>query len=355
MKLRNSDLEWADIIYLGRFDSWYEQKLAERMKAAGDRTVYYIDDDLPNVPQEIKCSDYYGRADIKKHIRACIELSGAILTPSPILLQKYTTVQRPGILFQSAAFLPGTYTPHQEAETIKIGFAGSLDRSNDLDAMLSQTLKQVKAKYKERISLQFYGAIPSFAKEVDAVCIPYEANYLKYRQKLNELNWDIGLAPMPDTPFHACKHYNKFIEYGSSAIAGIYSDVSPYLSIPQRETVGRFCKNTPEAWMEAICTEIEDNAAREAHREMAWDICLQQFSLDHVTEKLLEAQEECLSKGSNQKIKLRRLPLIGIKLANIWFRGSGFIKQNRFKTIQMIPRIMGEKLQGEKAKKELGA
>ena len=43
----------------------------------------------------------------------------------------------------------------------------------------------------------------------------YLEDYEDYRSAMGTLGWDIALAPLPDTPFHRCKHYNKYIEYAS--------------------------------------------------------------------------------------------------------------------------------------------
>lgn len=89
MKLKNSDLNWADTVLLGRLDSWYERRLTELLYESGKYLAYIIDDDLLNIPSEISSAAYYNQSDVQENIRMMLALSDAVLSPSPILLKKY--------------------------------------------------------------------------------------------------------------------------------------------------------------------------------------------------------------------------------------------------------------------------
>ena len=43
------DMNWADVVVLGRLDSWYENRLTEILRAAGKYLIYILDDDLPTI------------------------------------------------------------------------------------------------------------------------------------------------------------------------------------------------------------------------------------------------------------------------------------------------------------------
>ena len=53
MKLTNDDLNWAQIVLLGRLDSWYECQLTKLLHKAGKYLIYIIDDDLLNISPEV--------------------------------------------------------------------------------------------------------------------------------------------------------------------------------------------------------------------------------------------------------------------------------------------------------------
>ena len=266
MRLTKDDLNWADTVFLGRLDNLYERQISELLHRVGRRLVYIIDDDLLNIPPAITSASYYAQPEIQDNIRRMIGISQAIISPSPLLLKKYATDGRMAIRTEEPALFAVPYRSHAPGQPVKIGFAGSIDRTADLEAILRDALLRVKEKYGPRVQFEFFGAVPAFAKALDATTVPYLESYDDYRRQLNACEWDIGLAPMPDAPFYACKHYNKFCEYAAAGVAGIYTDRPPYTFIPDRESLGRFCENTPDAWFEAICAEIEDDAGREARR-----------------------------------------------------------------------------------------
>ncbi|MBQ6233368.1 MAG: hypothetical protein IJJ80_07635 [Clostridia bacterium] len=296
MKLTNDDLNWAQIVLLGRLDSWYECQLTKLLHKAGKYLIYIIDDDLLNISPEVSSAAYYGQKEIQSYIRGMIEMSDAILSPSPLLLEKYAVNGRRAIQIEEPAIDPIPYRPHDPSKPVKIGFAGSIDRVGDIEEILKDALIQIKKEYGNKVEFEFFGAIPSFAKELDAKCIPYTDSYDEYRRTLNDLEWDIGLAPMPDTPFHACKHYNKFVEYAAAGIAGVYSDVPPYTRLSVFSECTVLCENRAEAWKTAIRELIEDNQIREnmrrdtvsmVNRNIAIETCSMIFfqNIDHLDTK----------------------------------------------------------------------
>lgn len=266
MALKVSDMNWADVVVLGRTDSWFEDRLARLLRRTGKYIAYILDDDLLNISPEISSASYYRRRDIRGYIRDMIDLSDAIISPSPLLLKKYATNGKKGIQIEEPAIHPVQYSPRKTDGPIRIGFAGSIDRTQDIEVILKQTLMSVKEEYGDRVAFEFFGAIPRFAEALGARRIPYTESYDDYRRTLNELQWDIGLAPMPDTPFHACKHYNKFSEYAAAGIVGVFSNVQPYTRLSAFADCAILCENTPESWTRALRELIEDADRRERYR-----------------------------------------------------------------------------------------
>lgn len=286
MRLRTDDLDWADLVLLGRLDSWYERRLTRMLKGSGRFLAYILDDDLLNIPLNVSSASFYAQPGIQRNIRDMIAMSDGIVSPSPRLLEKYATDGRAAIRIEEPALDPVAYRPHEPGAPVKIGFAGSIDRTEDIEKILKQALLRIKAEYGGKVRFEFFGAVPAFANQLDAKCVPYSEDYDHYRQKLNELAWDIGLAPMPGTPFHACKHYNKFCEYAAAGIAGVYSDCEPYTFIPDRERYGRFCANDSQMWYEQIRSSIEDAVTREAQRQKCCEIAAHELSPESVGQEL---------------------------------------------------------------------
>lgn len=284
--LTNAELSWADIVILGRLDSLMSTVVLRKLKEAGKKLLYILDDDLLEVPAELRSAAHYNTPEIRRHIKLHLELCDGVISPSPILLEKYAGPGKLRILIEEPSVEPVPFAPHDPAAPVKIGFAGSVDRKGDVERLLSPALHALKAEYGERVQLEFFGAIPDFAKDLGAKGIPYTDSYDDYRRTLNGLEWDIGLAPMPDSTFHACKHYNKFVEYAAAGIVGVYSDVPPYTRLKGRTEAAVFCPNRTDAWLSALRRLVENAPEREGlrrevigfvEREMSVAVCAEQM------------------------------------------------------------------------------
>lgn len=285
LKLRVRDIKWADIVLLGRLDSWYEYQLTRMARGAGKYIAYILDDDLLNIPPQVRSASNYGQPEIQGYIRGMIDLSDAIISPSPLLLDKYAKGKR-AIQIEEPAIDPVEYRPHGKDGPVKIGFAGSIDRIGDIENVLRDALIRVKDAFGDRVRIEFLGAKPDFAERLGACCEPYIDSYDDYRHTLNALQWDIGLAPMPDTPFHACKHYNKFSEYAAGGVVGVFSNVQPYVRLRGFYDCAVLCENTPEAWIKALGDLINDSDRREECRRKAILCAREHFSLQKSAEEL---------------------------------------------------------------------
>ena len=249
--LRKDDLEWSDIVIFGRSDSSFSVKVARKLKDSGRKLFYIIDDDLLNVPAYFSSGMHYAQKSVKKYIRAMLDICDGIITPSLKLKELYAAPGKSCIIVDEPAVLIKSEI-HQSHYPIKIGVAGSVDRTGDVENILEGALKRIKTEYGDKVQFEFFGAIPDFAKELDADVIPFCSSYDEYLKRLHEANWDIGLAPMPDSSFHECKHFIKYIEYSSAGICTICSDVVPYIRLKEYDSPAVFCKNTLDDWYSSI-------------------------------------------------------------------------------------------------------
>ena len=106
------------------------------------------------------------------------------------------------------------------------------------------------------------GAHPEFVDKLGLKHLPYQDGYDAYTAYMAKCNWDIGLAPMPLSEFHRCKYFNKYIEYASFGIAGIYTNCEPYIYGIRDHENGLLVNNTTEEWVNAISELIENEKLR---------------------------------------------------------------------------------------------
>jgi glycosyltransferase involved in cell wall biosynthesis len=153
---------------------------------------------------------------------------------------------------------------------VRIGFLGSVDHAGFLDALLAEPLRRLRAELGARLELVFCGALPEIARELGATCHPFESDFTAWRRRARALALDVGLAPLPDTPFHRNKYFNKYLEYGSLGVAGIYSAVPPSADAVQDGVTGLLCPNEPEAWLAALRRLAANPAMRDGIARAAW-------------------------------------------------------------------------------------
>jgi len=128
-----------------------------------------------------------------------------------------------------------------------------------LDAVMA--IQQTHRKY---IELHFWGYLPRVIKNNKNVFFhSYIQDYARYLRVFSEYNFDIGLAPLLDDPFHRSKTNNKYREFGACGIAGIYSNVPVYSEFVKNFETGILVENTSDEWYKALVQLIEDHKLRQ--------------------------------------------------------------------------------------------
>ena len=280
--INKRNVDWADIIVFIRSDSDIEAYVSKIAKKAGRHTIYVLDDDLLNAPSYVSSFPYYNLPSTKNNMRTIMENCDTFLTPSPVLLEKY------GKSFKHKFIIPepslNRINKKEENEKVKIGFAGSIDRAQDLTQILEDAITEIVNKYGDSIDVEFFGAHPDFVNKLNLKYIPYQDGYDTYTAYMAKCNWDIGLAPMPDTSFHRCKYFNKYVEYASFGIAGVYSNLKPYTFGIRNEENGLLVNNTTEEWVNGISKLIDDKALRNRISNTCLKEANEIYSLDILAE-----------------------------------------------------------------------
>lgn len=250
-------LSWADVVIIVRGALEIDLFIAKLAKKAGKRLVYVLDDDLLNVPGHIVSAPFYNRRKTQKLIRKIMSLCDCFASPSKKLIEKYGGNFKETALIEEPALYSGEPSRNNSGK-INICFAGSLDRTKDIETLITEVIRSLIRKYGSRITFTFFGARPAIVDELGLRYIDYMNDYSDYMSVMVSQDFDIGLAPMVETEFSSCKHYNKYIEYASYGIAGIYSNVLPYNRAVRDRENGMLCENNAVAWYDAIAELIDD-------------------------------------------------------------------------------------------------
>ena len=276
------DLAWADSVILVRGASPQERRIQKEAIRLGKKTASYLDDDLENVPEAAVSGLFYRMPTTRSGIRAILSEADLTLVTQEFLGERLH--QRHGIsttILRQPRPVPPTKVPDRSdsaQSTIRIGFLGSLDHHRFLEELLEAPTRNLRKEFGDKIQFVFCGIAPAFAQAIDAEVIPYEMDFHAWRKRAASLHIDIGLAPLPESDFHRSKYWNKYLEYGSLGIPGIYSAGSPNAQAVQTEKTGLVVPNQAEAWEDAIRRMITEESLRHELGQTAADDIEARFS-----------------------------------------------------------------------------
>jgi glycosyltransferase involved in cell wall biosynthesis len=328
-KITGKQCSKADIVFFVRSSTMLELSLAKKMKKKKKYLIYIMDDDLLNIGQELISTQYFEMPNSKKRINSMLDLCDVLVSPSLRILQKYEIGnKRKQVLIEEPCKIIQNYNK-AENNKIKIGFAGSPDHNNELNNMLHNVLSRIYRKWEDLVEIEFIGAKPEIVDELGLKYYSYTDDYDNYQKLLINLNWDIGLAPLADTEFNKCKHYNKYVEYAAVGCVGVYSNIETYTRIVKNNVNGFLCDNSEEAWFNTLEFIIKNkNILKTITDNIKQDI-LQNFTVSVISEKYLADIPELKSyKSPNCK----KFGVNISKFISIIIRGCEYIKRNGIKT-----------------------
>ncbi len=235
----------------------------DRLHSANHPYIYYIDDNFWKIEGESPIARYYQHPLIRHTLEAAVSGAYRVLTNSDLLadfLHRFNEkIEVLPSFFDFSLLKPTQSTSHGE---LRIGFAGSPSRANDLD-IIKPIIQPILETYPQ-VVFEFIGAsLTDFSPNDRIRNFPHNADYEGFIHFKQERQWSIGLAPLIDNYSNRCKTNNKYREYSACGIAGIYSDMPPYQrSIIDGET-GLLVEHTPDAWFSAISRLISDQVLRD--------------------------------------------------------------------------------------------
>lgn len=282
-KLRSGLIEWADIVYCIRFYDDAIYKVLKTARGAGKPFIWYIDDNYFAI--RFEGGDVRHQAVENRWFERMFHDSSAVVVNSGELYHA-------GNFLKSNIYRLPTYQiidedfsiqKTEEKPFIRFGFMGTLKRDQDF-AFVIPAIERVLKEYGSRIQIDFIGYVPEELRgrsEVNTFDFIYD--YDEFRRFFRARKWDFALAPLSDTAFNRSKTNNKYREYSSFAIPGIYSDIVTYHSCIENGRNGLLVKNEPEAWYEAICKlicspELRANLAKAAFEDIRDNYPIYRFS-----------------------------------------------------------------------------
>lgn len=309
-EVKSKDIIQADIVICVRGASTSDKDIITLAKMYNCLIIYYLDDDLFNVPKYASCSPFYESKHIRKNMIEIMEKCDILWTSNYNIEKKYGSYFSRKYVIDIPIVIEKIKDKNLKKEKgnnalVKICFAGSIDHVYIFDDILSPVINNISEKYAEKVEIYIIGINPKkLKKKFNVKVIEFFDDITDYYNFINENKFDIGLAPLRKTNFNSCKYYNKFLDYTSKGIVGIYSNVEPYKIIVKNEVNGMLTENETNSWQETLEKLILSEGLRNKLYDNAVKCIQEKFSYKYIISKVLEYMPE-IKNRVKPKIKKR--------------------------------------------------
>lgn len=310
-KVKSKDIINADIIICVRGATDFDKDIVKLSKLYNRLIIYYLDDDLFNIPKYSSVSPFYESIHIRENMTSMMKDSDILWTSNFNIKKKYSSY------FDRSYVIDIPINIHKfqkkdlkeniksDNSLTKICFAGSVDHVYMIDNMLAPAINSIAEKYTNRVCIYIIGVKPKKIKQYSNIkIIEYFDDIQEYYEFVRKNEIDIGLAPLGESNFNSCKYYNKFLDYTCNGMVGVYSDVEPYKIIVNHEFNGMLAKNEINSWLEIIEKLILSKELRNKIYNNAMKIVEEKFSYEYIMSEVLKCIPE-IEKKREIEIKNR--------------------------------------------------
>jgi len=254
-------------LILSRFSLGWGSELIRQASRAGIASLFHIDDDLLAVPEaigEAKARRYSDPA-YQERLRKLLRGVNLVLTSTSPLAARLEA-ELPGQRVRSLGFhrchIPATSSRGPAPQPV-LGYMGSGSHQRDLQLVLP-ALHNLLRRYPTLRFETFGLAMPTELTALfgaRTVAHPRCGSYGDFMERLGALGWWIGLGPLEQSSFNACKCDVKWVEYSEAGIAMVASAFGPYAPLGPAG-LARTCAR-PQDWEAAIEALLLHRGARE--------------------------------------------------------------------------------------------
>lgn len=338
--IKKNDVIACDILVIVRGCETMSLEVARVAKKMGRFLIYYLDDDLLNLPENAISSEYYQRKSIRNNIKELIKLSDVFWSNNEKLIEKYAKYGESQIRSVRTDIISKVFSPINKSEgktKTRILYAGSIDHTYLVEKYVLPAVSKIVLEYDDKVEVVFIGVEPKTKSEQIKI-YKFIDNYDKYKDIVLQGDYDIGLAAIATTEFYQCKYYNKFLEYTSIGAVGVYTDSFPYKAIVENQKNGILVDNTVDSWYEGIKSLVDNPQDRKRYLKESRDLVASNFNETYILECLERRIPEFFSfkaKQSDtiQKIHLKNGRVIYFKqrLMDFWREDKVFFLPNVIK------------------------
>ena len=289
MDVKSSDIDSHDVVIFMRPNDVYSSIVALRAREAGHLTVTFCDDDLLNLPTDSPTIPWR-----KKGLIRTLRQSDVIWSSSRYLVEKWRKLTADGRCVLSDTIIQPEQFNNTEVvadgDVVKIVYAAAPSHADLFEDLISPVLPRLAQEFGDKIKFTFISVHPD-VKGVECEFLP-GMPLLEYREYMKNQRFDIGLAPLKNDEFSKCKYINKFIEYTTQGIVGVYSKTEPYTYVVNDGANGFLSDDSADSWYHALSTAIRNTELRKKCLAQAVDYLKKNYTETACMERVRQAVPE---------------------------------------------------------------
>ncbi|HEY7576884.1 MAG TPA: glycosyltransferase [Acetobacteraceae bacterium] len=241
--------------------------LTKHCREHGIALLYDLDDDLRRIPR-----DHPDAALLRPRARQVSRLArdaDAVWVSTPALADALCNVHDDVRVVENGIderlWLAGPPPVPPREGPVRVLFMGTMTHDADF-ALVENALARLKAVFGDFVSIDLLGisgqpSLPDWVNRI-SMPIPAASGYPGFVNWITQQHWDIGIAPLADTPFNRCKSALKTLDYAALGLPILASDAPVYRGSPADGRGGWLVPDDTDAWFVALARLVRDSALR---------------------------------------------------------------------------------------------
>jgi glycosyltransferase involved in cell wall biosynthesis len=313
-------IEWADVIILQRSADAPSMKVARLAKACDRCLVFEIDDWLTEVPRFLRGAETF--AAQRANLLVLLAAADWVTAPTLRLCRHFDAVGARAVQVPNYAWpQPIHPTIHDDYGPVTLVIASSDTVRVDF---LVEPLHELQHRHGDRVRLLLIGVVQAgFANSGLRFQALPNMNRGQFLDVLCHLSNSIGLIPLDDSAFSACKSPIKYFDYTFAGLPSICSAVPTYSDVVRHHETGWLTENTVHGWL----SSIEALLASATLRNVVVHAAMQEVMAHHNLEVTVKAWDAVLNALNRPQRLARPKWALADRCADLWLALSEPLKR----------------------------
>ena len=302
----STEFRVGDVLLIDRtWTPYIAPELAEQVvrqaRRSGMKLVYSLDDNLMDVNDYFPFRRIFSDGQVASVRYFASHADHVIVSTEPLRKRLQSLNSNISVIpnYLDERLFAKKIPEKKSHDKVVLGYMGTASHEADLLSIL-EPLRSLLHRYRDSLSLELVGVIDPFRKKamfgdlpVSVKTVPIECvEYPDFVQWMRDsLQWDIGLAPLENSPFTACKSDIKWLDYSMLGIPAVFSSSEAYSNSVTNNETGLIADSIDE-WYHALKKMIDDTVLRNQIRECTFKTVKRTRTLEHNANQWLNILKE---------------------------------------------------------------